>query len=296
MKIILNWCVTVNRRLRLVDNNKMNSINLINPVINSGTDCLSLHQEICKADLSNVTFLVPLRIDSPERMENIQTLINFTFRYSKTFFIVLEADKECRFFTENNFKGFSCRFIKDPDSVFHRTKWINKLISLAETPYVGIWDADAISPPEQIIRSVETLRSGEAVMSFPYDGRFYACDKISCEVFKKTLDFKALSERIPVMLLMHGYHSVGGAFLVDKEKYLKAGGENEGIYGWGPEDTERVKRMEILNLKVHYTSGTLFHLWHPAGKNSWFANPETERLNRKKLQETCKLFTKSEIR
>lgn len=34
--------------------------------------------------------------------------------------------------------------------------------------------------------------------------------------------------------------SVGGAFLVNRKVYLKAGGENEHFYGWGPEDTERV--------------------------------------------------------
>ena len=29
--------------------------------------------------------------------------------------------------------------------------------------------------------------------------------------------------------------------------YLRAGGENEAFYGWGPEDAERVKRLEILD-------------------------------------------------
>jgi predicted glycosyltransferase involved in capsule biosynthesis len=92
------------------------------------------------------------------------------------------------------------------------------------------------------------------------------------------------------MKLMHGYHSVGGAFIVNKEKYIKAGGENENFYGWGPEDTERIKRMEIMNLPVCYSPGIMFHLWHPVGKNSWFANAELERKNRRELQKTCKIF------
>jgi hypothetical protein len=257
-----------------------------NPVSNSRSGVSSMSGILI--DLTDVTFLVPLRIDSPERKANIDTLINYTFKHFKTSFIVLEADATRRYFPEKRSKEFYYEFILDTNNVFHRTKWINHLISLAETPYVAVWDADAISPPEQITSSVESLRTGDPVMSFPYDGRFYSCDKISCDVFKIILDFKALLKRIPVMILMHGYHSVGGAYIVNKEIYQRVGGENETFYGWGPEDTERVKRLEILDLAVNYSNGVLFHLWHPMGKNSWFADSETERQNRKELQKTCK--------
>jgi len=238
-------------------------------------------------DLTDVTFLVPLRIDSPERRENADTLIKYTFRHFNTFFIVLEADATRKYFPEYEPEGFHYEFIEDANEVFHRTRWINRLISMATTPYVAVWDADGIAPTEQIILAVERLRTGQAVMSLPYDGKFYSCDKISCDLFKRILDIEILMKRIPVMRLMHGYHSVGGAYLVNKEKYLLAGGENENFYGWGPEDTERVKRMEILNLPVYFSLGPLFHLRHPMGKNSWFANAETERKNRCELLRTC---------
>lgn len=93
------------------------------------------------------------------------------------------------------------------------------------------------------------------------------------------------------MNLMHGYHSVGGAFFVNKNEYMAIGGENENIYGWGPEDTEQVKRLEICCEPVSYSAGNLFHLWHPMGKNSWFASSELERNNRNELQKTCQTIT-----
>jgi hypothetical protein len=244
----------------------------------------------CKPDLTDVTFLVPLRIDSPERMENINTLIKFTFLHFRTNFIVLEADSTPKFNFEYNQEGMHYEFIEDKDEIFHRTKWINRLISLSDTTLVAVWDSDAIAPPEQILNAVDRLRIGEAVLGFPYDGRFYSCDWISCDLFKKLLNIKILLKRISVMKLMHGYHSVGGAFIVNKQKYLTAGGENENFYGWGPEDTERVKRLEILGLPIYYSAGPLFHLCHPLGKNSWFANKGLERDNRQVLQETCKGF------
>lgn len=240
-----------------------------------------------KTDLIDVTFLVPLRIDSSERKENADTLIKYTFRNFNTSFIVLEADATRKFYPENEPKGFRYKFIEDTNEVFHRTKWINWLISMAKTPYVAVWDTDAIAPPEQVIEAVEKLRTGEAVMSFPYDGRFYSCDRVSCDLFKRLLDIEILMKRIPVMQLMHGYHSVGGAYLVNKERYINSGGENENFYGWGPEDAERVKRMETLNLPICYSIGVLFHLWHPTGKNSWFAYTETERHNRREFLRIC---------
>jgi predicted glycosyltransferase involved in capsule biosynthesis len=241
-----------------------------------------------KTDLTDVTFLVPLRIDSHERKENADTLIKYTFRNFKTSFIVLEADEPRKFYPEQEPEGFQYVFIEDNNEVFHRTKWINHLISMAETPYVAVWDADAISPPEQIVEAAKVLQEGEAVMSFPYDGRFYSCDKVSCALFRKILNIEILLKRIPVMNLMHGYHSVGGAFIVNKEKYFEAGGENENFYGWGPEDAERVKRLEIMNFPIYYAPGVIFHLWHPQGKNSWFATYEDEKHNRQELQRTCK--------
>lgn len=244
----------------------------------------------CRTDLTDVTFLVPLRIDSPERKENIETLIKYTFLHFKTNFIVLEGDSTPKFNLECYQEGMHYEFIEDKDEIFHRTKWINRLISLSDTPFVAVWDSDAIAPSGQILNAVDKLRLDEAVLSFPYDGRFYSCDKVSCELFKKLLNIEILLKREPVMKLMHGYHSVGGAFIVNKEKYQEAGGENENFLGWGPEDTERVKRLEILGLPIYYSPGPLFHLCHPMGKNSWFANKGLERNNRQVLQETCKIF------
>lgn len=251
------------------------------------TNITHIDEPICTTDLSDVTFLVPLRIDSPERKENINALIKYTFQKFKTKLIVLEADSIRKFYPEYQNKSLHYKYIIDNNEVFHRTKWINQLISMAKTTYVAIWDSDAISPSQQILNAVKSLRSGLCVMAFPYDGRFYSCDKMSSDLFKKYTDIEILTKHLNVMRLMHGYHSVGGAFIVDKVNYLKAGGENENIYGWGPEDTERVKRMEVLGLPVSFSPGVLFHLYHPKGKNSWFANPSIERMNRLELLKTC---------
>jgi predicted glycosyltransferase involved in capsule biosynthesis len=161
------------------------------------------------------------------------------------------------------------------------------MILMSTTPYVAIWDADAITSPSQIIDSVIDLRRKKAIISFPFDGRFYSCDKFYSEVFKKYNEIDLLFKNIPMMQLMHGFHSVGGALIVDKKEYLSVGAENQKMYGWGLEDAERIKRLETLSSPISFSKGPLFHLWHPRSLNSRFANSEIETQNRLEFLKTC---------
>ncbi len=248
---------------------------------------------IQKTDLSDFTFLMPLRIDSTERKENAYTVVRYIFQHFTTSFIVLEADNEQKYFPEFDIDGFRYEFVNDNNEIYRKTIWINRLLILTNTPFVAIWDADAIAPPGQIIESAEELRASRAVMSLPYDGRFYSADKISCSLFKRLLNIGIFTTRIEVMDLLYSYRAVGGAYMVNRAKFIEAGGENENFIGWGPEDYEHVKRMEVLGLPVHFANGPLFHLWHPRGKNSWYADKEIEVHNRKVLLDTCRVYNQN---
>ncbi|MCD7936443.1 MAG: hypothetical protein LUG98_06250, partial [Tannerellaceae bacterium] len=108
-------------------------------------------------------------------------------------------------------------------------------------------------------------------------------------ILRKSMDFKILNNYSAEIYNMYSRRSVGGAFLVDKQKYLDVGGENEYFYGWGPEDMERVKRLEILELPYSRTNGPLYHLFHPRLANSDFFNKERELANRKELLKICSM-------
>ena len=88
---------------------------------------------------------------------------------------------------------------------------------------------------------------------------------------------------------MNGFHAVGGAYIVNKSEYIKLGSENENFYGWGPEDIERVNRMYVYGMPIFRSNGEMYHLWHPIGKNSWYANKNIEIHNRKELLKTCQI-------
>lgn len=239
-----------------------------------------------KIDLTDVTFVIPVRIDSQERLENLTLVLEFIKDHFDTTIMVLEADKQEQVFL----RGIDNKiFIKDSAPVFHRTKYLNKMMRKAQTPYLAVWDTDVILLPAQMEEAVRLLRDHKADMVYPYDGRFYNVPGIIKNIYLNIRDINALTENVGKMNLMYGSHSVGGAFMVNKKAYEKAGMENESFYGWGPEDVERTKRMEILGYTIRKVTGSLFHLPHPRKENSWFGSKEAEIHNRQEMTKICKL-------
>ncbi len=236
-----------------------------------------------KIDLTDVSFLIPVRIDSPERSENLGLTLQFLDSSFNTNVLVLEADtREQANVPETVRKKFS----KDDDPVFHRTRYLNRMTREAKTPYLAIWDADVIGVPSQLEDGVTLLRKNEADMVFPYNNYFYSVSAFFKELYvsnHRRLDI--LIQAKEYMGRMHGDWSVGGGFLVSRKAYLEAGMENENFYGWGPEDAERAVRWDTLGYRVKRVDGPLFHLYHP--RKSWFDNEKTEIQNRKEFLKVC---------
>jgi predicted glycosyltransferase involved in capsule biosynthesis len=219
-------------------------------------------------------------------LENLNLILEFIKNNFKTNIIVLEADKQehvCSQLIDIKI------YVEDLDIVFHRTKYLNQMVRISTTPYLAIWDTDVILASDQIIEAVQILRDNKAQMVFPYDGNFYQVNHLIKNLYLQKRDISILVDNIWRLDLMHGSYFVGGAFIVNKTDYKNAGMENENFYGWGPEDTERVKRWEILEFIIKRTKGVLFHLAHPRRDNSWFADKKTEISLRKELLRICKM-------
>lgn len=243
---------------------------------------------------NDTTFVIPIRVDSAERERNLDLLLSYLTSITDAYILIIEADKQPKYRLKASYPNVYYHFVKDIDPVFHRTKYLNELLRMAQTAIVGIWDTDVILPKEQIMEAIEAIRSGRAVMSFPFDGRFCMLSATKTDLFLQEQSISILQKEVRGSSMPYGEHSVGGAFLVNKELYLAAGGENEYFYGWGPEDAERVKRMEILNLPIYRSEGCLFHLFHPRKANSFYTNTDLEIRNRKELLKVCSM-TKQEL-
>ncbi|HEY8954764.1 galactosyltransferase-related protein [Chitinophaga sp.] len=223
-------------------------------------------------DLTDVTFIIPIRIDSVNRIENLRTSVGFLTRYFRTNILILEADlapKVPEDITGN--KMVTYLFIEDDDPILNRTMYNNLMAEKADTPVIVKYDADVIIAPGQMYNSVCAIRNGRSIISYPYDGRFLDVRDPHRAFFLEDLDITMLFKYMDDFTQLT-FPSVGGCIVVNRQDYLAMGGDNEYFIGWGLEDKELYFRSRILNGEVHRAVGPLFHLSHARGLNSFYTD------------------------
>lgn len=246
-----------------------------------------------RIDLSDVTFLIPVRIDSKERVNNLNIVIQYLSVYFNTHIIVLEADARQNVDPDLLPETVEYHFLEDGGLKFRKTRCINQLVKLAGTPYISIYDTDVVAPIGQIIQSVELLRGGKCSAVSPYDGAFASVDIMAKFLFSKIMD----PEYLEINRGKTGIgvkRSWGGALFLNRKDFIKAGMSNENFTSWGPEDLEHPKRMEILGYGVKRVKGTLYHLKHPRGENSGYQTEEEHATLMNEYLKICSL-EKSEL-
>lgn len=246
-----------------------------------------------KSKFKDLTFLIPIRIDSTHRLNNLKTVLAFYNKNIDVQFIILEADNCPKVEASlSRFKNVKYRFIKDEKTIFHRTKFINIMLGMADTKYAAVWDTDVIIPINQILEALQFLREEKCILAYPYDGKMWSINEAFSECFIKKLNLSILTDFPQSRYLLSGYYSVGGAFIVDVAEYKRKGWENENFVGWGPEDVERYKRLEILGSKPMRSEGSLYHLYHPRNINSGDFDHNTAFTTKKEYCKVCSMGKK----
>ena len=216
----------------------------------------------------DIDFLIPIRIDSVERIENLMSNINYLIKHFDTNIYVLEASSINNHILERLLpKEIAYFHVEDADPIFHRTKYINALAEKSYSDNIAIWDADVIIDYCQIIDAISYLREGKAEVAIPYDGRFYDTTEIVRNVFLEFKDFHVLNDNISKMLLPYGSNMAGGAVFIRRENFNSTGGEDENFYGWGVEDWNRIEKWKKYGNRIERAHGPLFHLTHPRDIN-----------------------------
>lgn len=238
---------------------------------------------MARINLQDFTFLIPLRIDTVNRLENTLVTIEYILSNFETRISVLEASgRNTGLLNKLLPEEVNYLFIEDFDTIFHRTRYINQLVKSVTTEFIIVWDTDIIIPVEQIIKSVDLLRKKEADFVTPYKDKFLDTSDILKDLFIQSREIDILEMHQGKMKALYNPNPVGGAFLAHRQTYMEAGMENEKFYGWGREDGDRVNRWKILGHKHLHIEGSLYHLTHERGVNSTFHSPNQD--NRKKTE------------
>ena len=236
--------------------------------------------------LMDVTFLFIVRLDSIDRLENILVSSQYIYSNFQTKIMVSEYSPYNNGILEKLLdRNIIYQFHEDHDPVLFRTRYINQMLSLVETPYVAVWDADVIIEESQIIEAVNLLRNNYADFVYPYEKFALDTSQILRRLFMQEGKLELLKQNIKKMKEMYTPNPLGGAFFADMDAYRKAGLENENFYGWGLEDGERYYRWQILGYRIRRVPGPLFHLSHSRGLNSVFHNSDQKLLKRKEILE-----------
>ena len=234
--------------------------------------------------LSDLSIVFPVRLDSIERLENTLAATHFLVQNLQTNICVSEYSTYNNGILEKLLdKNIRYTFTEDHDPILHRTRFLNQMTQSIETLNVAVWDTDVIAPINQIIRSMEMLRNGEAEFVYPYEDHFLDTSPIIRRLFLETMNIDLLEQSVKKMKEMYYPNPVGGAFLANRQAYVASGLENENFYGWGLEDGERYYRWLKLGYKVKRIPGPLFHLSHGRGINSTFHNPDQPIAKRKEI-------------
>ena len=273
-------------------------------------------------DLSNVTFIIPLRIESGDRLRNIILSTSFLLKTFDCKVIILENGEDSNFTrwalpqirkiapTEN----LNYHFQRSLSNDFHRTKLLNQMIMMTTTDIVVNYDSDIILPISSYVEAKRLIDNKEAHLVYPYrfgeKGERKVVIDHSCvdeDNLNKLFDFplvrKFISEFKPEVLdesYMYaqnvngiGWAEYGMCQFFNTQAYKDGYLENEGFIAYAPEDVERHFRWSMLGYDIKRVDNHAYHLEHMRTENSWFNNPRMQQNN--DLWDYLKNLTKQEI-
>lgn len=224
-----------------------------------------------KENLNDVTFLILVRLDSIQRLENLIVVVNLLHKYFNTHIRIREAATfNINILTKVLNKSIIYEFVEDKDPVLYKTMHFNEMTRKVNTPYLAIWDADIIPDKKSIIEAVSQLRNGNYSIAYPYNGVCLNISKVMRNLFFKKKDLRFLMKNLNKMDTLYPDLLVGGAVFLNKNIYSSLGMENEHHYGWGNDDFDRYYRFLVSGYTIYRVNKPLFHLMHPRGENSTY--------------------------
>ena len=240
-----------------------------------------------KIDLKEATFIIPIRIESSDRLRNVITTTAFLLENFETNIIIKEVDNES-VFQRDAFPilkdildvdiNVNHIFEQSNDSSFHRQRVLNEMIMESNTDIVVNYDCDALLPIDSYVKAYQSILSGECDVVYPYGQGMYqyqvkATDEIVSQ-FLQTYDFDILEKNSNQYISDFGWVQ-----FFNRQVYIEGGMENENFIAYAPEDKERFYRFTTLGYNLGRIDNYVYHLEHARGHNSWLNNPHMQNNN-----------------
>jgi hypothetical protein len=231
---------------------------------------------------SNLTAIIPLKVDSKDRMRNIIASTEFLLKYYDCKIIIKEVDESQKINPPVNDR---IKYVFEKTNTldcFHRTKILNDMLFMVDTPYVVNYDCDMLIAQSCMAEVLSLLESGYDLV-YPYEkGSVFLPLNVNEQHINKFLndDNNLYLEHIIKKHLstcqingdgldcfnkigLGKIWTCGGMQFFNTQSYISGYGENEMFLDWGPEDQERLYRFYLLGYKVGWANSTLIcHMDH----------------------------------
>ena len=240
-----------------------------------------------RIDLSEATFIIPIRIESNDRLRNVITTTAFLLENFDTNIIIKEVD------SESIFKDVALPILKNILDVdvkinhiyeksdspsFHRQRVLNEMIAAADTEIVVNYDCDVLLPLDSYHEAYSSILHHTHDVIYPYGQGMYqkqvqASDEVVSD-FLQSMDYSILDSNSTIHTSDFGW-----AQFLNRQVYIDGGMENENFVAYAPEDKERFYRFTTLDYNVGRIDDYVYHLEHARGQNSWINNPHMNTNN-----------------
>jgi len=263
-----------------------------------------------KYDFKNISFVIHIRIDIPERLLNLETVIDTYNHYCDNVeFIIINddtvPDKKLKPLC-NKYKDTAKFLFLENDGTYMRPLSFNRGFCNTDRPLMIAGDTDVLVHPKYIIAAADLITKDGYHHAYPYNGMFIQINEHIRDSFKSSYDFDSLLPLKPSQHNRYPYYktddilvahcaSHGGCIMYESKMYRDMKGYNPAFKGWGYEDDEincRVSRLGYKTARVYDDDAIAWHLPHRNTVRD--QHPFYE--NNKLLFEQTRSFTEEQLR
>lgn len=248
-----------------------------------------------KINLLDATFIIPIYYDSADRVSNAAVTLSYLCKHLHTNILIYEYGPVCRtpkILEQINTEGSNIEVLyEEGNGIFHRTKYLNRLLRKVTTPVVCNYDIDILLQPDTYVKARNRILEG-VDLHYPY---FFGLSqkKVNCTGREKLFNAGLLWVLEPGDWTPD-QSEYGHCQFFNTESYKAGGGEQNLFISYGPEDAERAYRFLELGYRVEWGCAYIYHLEHPRGANSNSDNPYFKRNHQ--LFEYIKSLTHEELK
>lgn len=255
-----------------------------------------------KINLKYLDFITIVKIDSDERLKNLEQTIKHLNIFFDNKIIIGEYDIKSKINFPGNYEKI---LIKPKDDKFLKHYAANKIYENFNNKLIFHFDCDVIFDPKGIIDCYNTLIENNLQFGMPFNGRAVWLNKEASNNFKKnkvlpkiwkhyykienTLDDE-FEEYCPPNKLQIKHP--GFCYMVNFDIFKQLGLENPKMTGHGGDDLERIIRFLKFDYGIYWSDYFCYHLWHERElNNNWYSNYKNLD-NLKALYDTIKMSNK----